>query len=83
MSKNTIKYEYTQGCPNDVLGVLSMQAYDGKGSLNIGKHIRAEVKHDLTTDVILKVNKHETYREAGKIIKREVVKAKVNDEPIH
>ena len=83
MSKNTIKYEYTEGCPNDVLGVLSMQAYDGKGSLNIGKYIRAEVAHVLPTDVILSVNYHKAYRDGGKTVKREVVKAKVNDEPIH
>ena len=84
MSSNTIKYEYTQGCPNDTIGVLSQQSYkDGKGVLNSAKHAKIVVEHDKTTDFVIRAKRHKAFRENGKIVERKVVTAKGNDELTH
>ena len=84
MSKNTIKYEYTEGCPNDTIGVLSQQSYkDKKGILNTSAYGRIEIEHG-NSDLILKaVTYDQIIDKSGKIVERRDVKVKEDDEPIH
>lgn len=89
MSKSTRKYEYTEGCPNDTIGVLSQQSYkDEKGKLNSAKHGKIEVEHG-ASDIVLKVVFYDKVIDnKGSIIERKdaprrIVKAKGNDEQTH
>ena len=71
MSNNTIKYEYTEGCPNDIIGILSLQSYkDKKDKLNSAKHAKIEIEHGIS-DITLKVVRYDKIiDENGKIIER-------------
>lgn len=85
MSKSTIKYEYTEGCPNDKIGVLSQQSYkDRKGILNASAHDRINIEHG-ENDIILKAKTYDKIldKETGKIIERRDVKVKENEGLAH
>lgn len=84
MSNNTIKYEYTEGCPKDIIGILSLQSYkDKEDKLNSAKHAKVEVEHG-NNDIILKAVSYNIIKDKdGKIVERKDVKTRASEELTH
>lgn len=84
MSKNAIKYEYTEGCPNDIIGVYSQQSYKDKNDvLNAATYGKVKVEHG-DIDLILKVVTYDkVIDKSGNIVERRDVKTRKDEGITH
>lgn len=84
MSKNTIKYEYTEGCPNDIIGVYSQQSYkDKKNVLNAATYGKIKVEHGYMDLILKAVTYDKIVDENGKTVKRKDVKTRKDEGITH